>query len=206
VPRVAVPAALAILFSVFLSGFAASAPTPALASAGLRQCTKWDSKTQPPPTIAVYRVSEGFVERVDFKHYVTRVVSSEWNVPQAELRKAGAVAAKQYAWYHVLHWRGGKHGGKCYDVKDTTADQKYMSKSLQMIPNGVHNAVEATWSWRLWRGEKFPMTGYRTGTVKPCASDAGYRLYAKSAKRCAEKGWSAGRILRVYYTADLKTD
>ena len=202
-PRFA-PAAVAILFSLFLSGFAASAPSIASASAGLNQCTKWTSKENPPETISVYRVSEGFVERVNFKAYVTRVVSSEWNVREAELRKAGAVAVKQYAWYHVLHYRGGRHNGKCYDVRDTTSDQIYMSKNLNTIPSGVHSVVNATWSWRLWRGEKFPMTGYRTGSPSPCASDAGYRLYAKSANRCAVNGWSATRILEKYYTAKVR--
>ena len=197
------PAMLAMFASVFIAGFAAPVQ-PVAAQAGALQCTDWNSTNQPPETIAVYRVSEGFVERVNFRHYVARVVSREWNVPQVELRKAGAVAVKQYAWYHVLHWRGGTYNGNCFDVRDTTADQLYSGKPIDEIPSGVWSAVNATWTWRLQRGDKFPMTGYRLGEAVPCASDGGYRLYVRSGKRCAEKGWSAGRILRVYYTATLE--
>lgn len=196
------PAMLALFASVFFAGFAAPVQ-PVAARAGV-QCTNWTSTTQPPETVAVYRVSEGFVERVDFKDYVTRVVSREWNVKQAELRKTGAVAVKQYAWYHILHWRGGTYNGNCFDVRDSTADQLYASKPINEIPSGVQSAVESTWTWRLRRGDKFPMTGYRRGDDVPCAADAGYKLRARSGKRCAEKGWSAGRILRTYYTATLE--
>ena len=199
-PRVA-SAMLAVFASVSVLPFALPAQP---AQAGTRaQCTDWSSTSVPPPSIAVYRVNEGKVDRVDFKAYVMRVVSREWNVKQAALRKAGAHAVKQYAWYHVLRWRGGTYNGKCYDVKDTTADQLYANKPLSEIPRGVKNAVNAIWSWRLIRDGKFIMTGYRRGDRVPCASDAGYRLYARSGKRCANKGWSAERILQVYYTANL---
>jgi len=36
-----------------------------------------------------------------------------------------------------------------------------------------------------------------------CAEDAGYRLRVRSARKCANQGWSAGKILEVYYTAEL---
>lgn len=197
------PAMLAIFASVFLSGFAV--PVQPVAARASGHCTNWTSENQPPPDIAVYRVSEGKVERVDFRLYVARVVSREWNVPQVELRKAGAVAVKQYAWYHVLHYRGGTYNGQCFDVKDTTADQLYANKPTNQIPNGVWSAVDSTWTWRLHRGDKFPMTGYRHGKDVPCAQDAGYHLYVRSGKKCANNGWSAARILQVYYTSTLAT-
>jgi peptidoglycan hydrolase-like amidase len=190
---------LALIASFIAMPFA----VPATPVAAATQCTQWTSRSQPPQTIKVYRVSEGRVETVDFKHYVMRVVSREWNVDQRELRKAGAHAVKQYAWYHVLRWRGGTYNGKCYDVKDTTADQLYANKPLDTIPYRVKKAVNATWTWRLWRSDKFIMTGYRRGDDVPCAADAGYRLYVRSGRKCAAKGWSAERILRTYYTATL---
>jgi peptidoglycan hydrolase-like amidase len=195
------PAMLAFLASVFfaLSGFVVAVPTVA-ASAGLKQCSA-ATTTTPPDTIAVYRVATGRVQRVDFKLYVARVAYHEWNVDATALRKAGAVAAKQYAWYHVLNWRGGMANGQCFDVRDSTADQIYQAKSSTSIPTRIWNAVKDTWSWRMNRDGRFFMSGYRTGTVAPCASDAGSKLYARSAKRCAKKGWSAERILRTYYTA-----
>ena len=197
------PAMLAVIAS--LSALVVSAPVPVNAAASLDHCTDWNSKTEPPPTIRVYRVSEGMVDTVDFKAYVLRVVSREWNVKQYELRRAGAQAVKQFAWYHVLHYRGGKYDGKCYDVRDSTADQLYAAKPLEQIPDGVKKAVNSIWSWRLFRNDKFIMTGYRRGEDVGCAKDAGYRLYVRSARKCANKGWSAARILKTYYTATLKT-
>jgi peptidoglycan hydrolase-like amidase len=197
------PAMLAMA-SVFVAVLAAPiAGTAQSVAAADGHCTDWNSTTNPPPSIAVYRVSEGRVERVDFKTYVIRVVSREWNIDAAALRRAGAVAVKQYAWYHVLHYRGGTFNGRCFDVKDTTADQLYASKPIQDIPDRVKHAVNDTWSWHLFRNDKFPMTGYRLGQKVECAANAGYRLYVRSAKRCAHQGWDAERILQVYYTANL---
>ena len=197
------PAMLAITASVLFVGLSGFAGQVTPASAASRQCTDWTSKQQPPKDIAVFRVNEGMVQRVDFKLYVARVAAREWNVEQPELRKAGAVAVKQYAWYHVLHWRGGTYNGRCYDVKDTTSDQLYAAKPADSISNTIWNAVNDTWSWRLYRDNRLPMTGYRRGSDVGCAKDAGYRLYARSARKCAINGWSAERILEVYYTANL---
>jgi peptidoglycan hydrolase-like amidase len=176
---------------------------PATPALGASRCTDWSSRTTPPTTIRVYRVSEGFVETVDFKKYVYNVVMREWNVDNKRLRRAGAVAVKQYAWYHVLHYRGGSYNGRCYDVKDSTADQLYASRSVSSLPTRVKRAVNDTWSWRVIKSGKFIMTGYRRGEAVPCAKDAGRRLYARSARRCANQGWTADRILKVYYSASL---
>jgi peptidoglycan hydrolase-like amidase len=198
------PAALAIFASLIAFPFAVPA-APVFASAGPKQCTQWSSTTQPPTSIRVYRVSEGRVEQVPFKDYVMRVVSREWDVKGAALRNAGAVAAKQYAWYYVLHYRGGMYAGSCFDVKDTTADQLYADKSIGGLPRAVKTAVNDTWSWSLMRGTTFPLTGYRRGGDVPCASNAGYHLYVVSARKCAQAGWSAQQILEKYYTATLRT-
>ena len=196
------PAMLAILASLIALPFALPA-SPVLASAAPKHCTNWSSTSQPPQTVNVYRVSEGRVETVDFKDYVMRVVSREWNVKQDALRQAGAVAVKQYAWYHVLHYRGGKFNGQCFDVRDTTADQLYANKPLSQIPSAVKRAVDATWSWTVHRGGQFPMTGYRRGRKVACGHDAGYHLYVRSARKCAANGWSADRILAVYYSGTV---
>ena len=198
------PAALAILASLIAFPFVVPA-APVLASAAPKQCTQWSSTTQPPPSIKVYRVNEGRVETVNFKDYVLRVVSREWDVKQGALRQAGAVAVKQYAWYYVLHYRGGTYNGSCYDVKDTTADQLYADKSVSGLPRAVKKSVDATWTWALHRGSVFPMTGYRRGSNVPCGSNAGYHLYVRSARKCAAAGWSAQQILEKYYSATLTT-
>jgi peptidoglycan hydrolase-like amidase len=195
------PAMLAAAIALSAVPLVSLMPAPVRASGG--SCTNWTSTIEPPPEIAVYRVSEGTVETVDFRTYVIRVVSREWNVRQKALRMAGAQAVKQFAWYHVLHYRGGTYDGQCFDVRDTTADQLYADKPLSQIPRRVKRAVSKTWSWRLYRDDKFVMTGYRRGKKVACAADAGYRLYVRSARKCANQGWSATHILEVYYTADL---
>jgi len=195
------PAVLAI-FASFIA-LPITMPATALAGAQPQQCTKWSSSTQPPPTINVYRDSEGKVDTVDFKDYVLRVVSREWDVKQAALRDAGAVAVKQYAWYYVLHYRGGKSNGTCYDVKDTTADQLYAAKTVSTLPSSVKSAVDNTWSWSVWRAGKLPLTGYRRGADVSCGANAGYHLYVKSARKCADAGWSAQQILAKYYTGSV---
>ncbi len=198
------PAMLALIASVVLLPVAAVQPGLVQSVAAAKdKCTDWTSRSEPPPTIKVYRVTEGFVETVSFKHYVKNVVAREWNVKQRALRFAGAVAVKQYAWYHVLHYRGGMFDGQCFDVRDTTADQLFANKPASQIPTRVRRAVNKTWSWYLTRGDKFPMTGYRRGADVACAENAGYRLFVRSARKCAAAGWSAGRILEKYYTADL---
>ena len=198
---------LTIAASVLLVGLSAHAGyVPTAFAGGGEQCTNWTSKTEPPPNIAVYQVREGIVERVDFKLYVARVVSREWNVKQRELRNAGTVAAKQYAWYHVLHWRGDSYNGACFDVRDTRADQLYSAKPADQIPDVVWKSVDDTWTWQVFREGKFIMTGYRRGEDVRCAKDAGFRLYATSALDCVEKRhWDATRLLEVYYNADLVT-
>ena len=196
------PAIVAILASFICLPFAVPA-TPVLASTSAKHCTQWNSISQPPPTIRVYRVSEGKVDTVAFKDYVLRVVSREWNVKQPALRKAGAVAVKQYAWFHVLHYRGGHYNGECFDVRDTTADQLYAEKSIGSLPHDVKQAVDETWLWSVHRDGKLPMTGYRRGAKVGCAENAGYRLYVRSARRCAAQGWSAEEILAKYFTGTV---
>jgi len=195
------PAMLAAAIAISAMSLVSLPPAPTRAASG--SCTDWSSTTEPPPDIRVYRVSEGMVETVDFKTYVIRVASSEWNVKQKALRKAGAQAVKQFAWFHVLHYRGGTFEDQCYDVKDTTADQIYSAKPLDQIPSRVKKAVNSTWSWVLYRDGKLIMTGYRRGKDVDCAENAGYRLYVRSARKCAKQGWYAGRILKIYYTAEL---
>ena len=75
---------------------------------------------------------------------------------------------------------------------------------MKDIPSHVWRAIKATWSWRLFRGGKFILTGYRRGSDVPCAADAGYHLYARSGKKCAHQGWAPERILTTYYSATLE--
>ena len=105
-------------------GTAALGLVPPTAAAS---CTSWTSQVDPPPTIRVYRHLTGVVDTVDLKAYTKNVLSREWisSWTTASIR-SGAVAVKSYAWYMVLHWRGGVNAtGECFDLRDDTYDQVY---------------------------------------------------------------------------------
>lgn len=181
-------------------------PTPVSASSS---CTGWASEYQPPSTIRVLRTigpAAGTVQPVPFRAYVETVLAGEYGsstLPEA--LRAGAVAAKQYAWYHAMHWRGGRApGGNCYDVVDTPLDQLYRPERYHPTDRQV-SAVAATWRMSLRKYGQFFMTGYRGGSNVSCGANAdGWRLYQHSAYRCARDGLLAVAILRQFYDPGLE--
>ena len=99
----------------------------------------------------------GTVQEVDFREYVATTMAVEWpeHYP-LETLKAGAVATKQFAWYHVIHPRGGRGATcadgtqACYDVVDTTIDQYYYPEKYGVgKPDGpgrkIMAALDETW-------------------------------------------------------------
>jgi hypothetical protein len=190
-------AAVALLFPA-----AAMSPQPVEAS---RSCTGWTSITRPPDTIRVLR-RDGVVEQVNFRRYVGIVMASgEWpsRMPTALLR-AGAVAVKQFAWRHSLK---GNHrsgfvtaSGECYDVLSTTRDQLYRPDRAN-VTNKQWNAIDSTWGLSVRKNGKFMLTQYNSGSSSTeCGSDAnGKVIRQRSARDCANKGYSARQILRTYY-------
>jgi hypothetical protein len=180
-------------------------PSRVVAASG---CTAWTNTNLPPVSIRVLRTwgpAATRVQQVDFRAYVETVMASEWpsSWPRETLR-AGAVAVKQYAWYHARTWRGGVSAdGACYDVVDSTSDQVYRPE--ERIPALTHRAaVAATWHVSLRKGTTFIMTGYRAGSSVACGSNAdGYRLYQWSARDCGAKGLTYESILRRYYGLGL---
>ena len=62
--------------------------------------------------------------------------------------RSGALAVKHYAWYQVLHWRGGTNAtAQCFDLRDDTVDQVY--DPSQPTYTTAAAAVDATWSMRV---------------------------------------------------------
>lgn len=173
-------------------------------SDGGRDCSRWTSTTKPPDYIRVYRHRSGRIQRVPFRRYVVTVLGKEWPsyLPQA-LVEAGAVAVKQYAWYHVLHGPRHTRDGRCYDVKDGTSDQLYRPRRARVHADH-YNAADATWNVSLLRKGKLLMTGYRRGHNGRCGRDAnGWKLYARTGARCAHRGKNYLQILRIYYGPDI---
>ena len=138
-------------------------------------------------------------------------MSWEWpeTYPLQALR-AGAVAVKQFGWYHARNWRGGKTAERaCYDVKDTSADQIYRPETRSAGPKQLA-AVVTTWNLSIRRTRNgtpgyFILTGYAPGSIATCGAEKnGYRLYQKGVKACAKAGLTYEQIARIYYGSTLQ--
>ncbi len=205
-PHLLMAAAIAVAtpFAGPLAGTAA--PVHAGSSCG----TNHDSKVTPPSTIRVHRTASDTVDIVPFREYVGIVMASgEWPyyLPQAVL-EVGATATKQYAWYYTLegHHRSWyrTQDGVCYDVKDTTNDQLFRPERADVKQKQL-DAVEATWDLTLRKNGRFFLTGYRAGVEPECGADAnGWKIYAKSAVDCAERGMDRQAIQELYLMPRLK--
>jgi hypothetical protein len=183
--------------------FAAS--TVAAATPGGRDCGRWTSTTTPPDYIHVYRNKTGRIDKVPFRRYLVVVLGKEWPgyLPHA-LIEAGAVAAKQYAWYHVLQGPRTLKDGRCFHVRDGIQDQLYRPGKSR-VRQDHYDAVDKTWGVTLIKSERFFMTGYRRGYKGRCGKDAnGWKLFARTGTRCAYSGKDFLQILRIYYGPDLQ--
>jgi hypothetical protein len=208
---------------------APAAPSAAPTFDATGRCTVWRSQFTPPRTVRVLRTKRdktpwkiaGTVQEVDFRDYVAVTMAVEWpeHYPGQTLR-AGAIATKQYAWYHILDWRGGTKrvdGEKvCYDVVDTTVDQYYYPEKygLGMLRGPgpkIQAAIGETWDVSLRKfkatsdSSRFFLTGYRAGSSTTCGADAnGFKLYHHSTRACGLDGLKWREILRKYLKPNLE--
>lgn len=210
--------AAALLASPAATAGAQPSPTPvspqpqsvSRASTALNGCSGYTSQTVPPKTIKVYRTKLGRVDTVDFKTYVKNVLPREW-IPSWDPKSldAGAMAAKTFAWYEVLHHKSStySHNGVCYDVKDTVADQVYVPGSADARTSA---AVDRTWSTYMHRGGQIflaqfcaNMNCYDLSTRDTCGEAVnGTRLSQWGSQDCAARlGLSSEAILKKYYGA-----
>ena len=193
--RTLLAAILAVASSL---GTAAPGLVPSVAAAS---CTAWTSQVDPPPTIRVYRHLTAVVDTVDFKVYAKNVLSREWiSSWTTESLRSGAIAVKSYAWYQVLHWRGGVNAaGECFDLRDDTNDQVYdPSKSTYST---MAAAVDATWSTRVLKNGAIFATYYNAGSSgEACGANAvGWKMYQWGTQTCGLAGRTAAQILFTYY-------
>lgn len=184
----------------------AAALMPQAADAHTASCSGWTSTANPPPTIRVLRHRTDRVVTVNFQRYVITVMGKEWpSYLPFQVIEAGAVAVKQYGWYHTLqgHQKVSRRG-ECYDVVDSTRDQIYKPHKARV--RRIHRrAVAATWNTTLIKRGRFFMTGYRRGLKRRCGRDAtGYKLFARSATKCARGGHDWLSILQIYYGPRLQ--
>ncbi len=164
-------------------------------------CSAWSSESTPPPTIRVFRHATGTIDTVSFGPYVKNVLSREWiGSWSAQSLQSGALIVRNYAWYQVLHWRGGVDvGGACFDIRDDTGDQVY--DPSQPTWGTAAAAVDVSWSGLVHQnGHIFP-TYYNAGDVnEACGANAnGWKAFQWGTQACGLGGMSAAQIVLTYY-------
>ncbi|MCX6071770.1 MAG: dockerin type I domain-containing protein [Chloroflexi bacterium] len=137
------------------------------------------------------------VETIDFKEYVKHVLPNEWVASwPTESVRAGAMAAKMYAWSYIAV--GGKWSDA--DVYDSTCDQVY---NPAVSYTSTNNAVDFTWNWRLLRSDGLHLfrTFYRAYSSQ-CAGAGltGYCMGQYESRDMAYDLYTWDEILAVFYT------
>ncbi len=130
------------------------------------------------------------IEVVDFKEYVKHVLPNEWwaSWPGESLR-AGAMAAKMYAWYWIA--AGGKWDDA--DVYDSTCDQVY---NPAVEYESTNLAVDFTWNWLMMRDSQFILTQYRAYDSQCGSADC---MGQWDSRDKALNSWTWDEILLFYY-------
>jgi hypothetical protein len=194
-----------VVLSALLVAAAGAASAHPVAAAGA--CAAWPTSFTPPPEIRILRVATGVVEVVPFRTYVENVTAWEWpSSYPAEALEAGAIAVKQYAWYHAMRPRATyvTIAGECYHVRDDTVDQLY---DPSRVPHPSHvAAVDATWATTLRKDGSFFLSGYGSGTSDACGADLSptrTRLAQRGVRACALAGQGLADILRTYLDPGL---
>jgi hypothetical protein len=209
-------AAVPVLVGALLLAPVGSIPAPAgvtgpATALAAGTCTGWPSDSVPPTAIRVLRTSgpaSGTVQVVNFHDYATVVMAAEWGAGNpADALEAGAVAVKEYAWYHAMFWRGGTAtDGSCYDLVDSSLDQIYAPETHVPAASLV-TAVDATWGVTVRRNTSLFVTHYQAGANVACGANAdGAHLYQVSATHCAQDGMTYDQILTTYYGPNVEVD
>ena len=136
------------------------------------------------------------VQTLRFVDYLRGVLPNEWRAewPDAAL-DVGAVAVKQYAWYHAFIHPKWSSRGYAFDLLDNTCDQYYRDNSADQRTDV---ALARTWFTVLTRNSAlFPL--YYRALVEQCGTSADCLGQVESAQ-LASAGKSAADILAYYYS------
>ena len=140
------------------------------------------------------------VEVVDFLEYVKHVLPNEW-IPSwpGESLRAGAMAAKMYAWSIIA--AGGKWPDA--DVYDSTCDQVY---NPAVSYASTDAAVEFIWNWRQTRDGPLVRDYYRA-YYSQCvdAGLAGRCMGQYESEEMAYDGDTWDEIITFFYPGSLLT-
>lgn len=174
---------------------------PPASDAGSPQLAYY-SILEPPPTIRVRITSNPMscnhrasytVATVNFKDYVKHVLPNEWGDDwHTESLRAGAMAAKAYAWHRVN--AGGQWPDA--DIWGSTCDQVYRPEIAYASTNA---AVDATWDYVMLREGAILFASYRNRLSECPDSQAGSCLGQWESKAMAEQGQTWQAILAHFY-------
>jgi peptidoglycan hydrolase-like amidase len=136
---------------------------------------------------------------VRFVDYVREVLPNEWiaSWPSASL-EAGAVAAKQFAWYNAFVVQKWRRYGYHFDLLDSTCDQVYKPGTAHVSTDA---AIASTWWLVLTRNGALFETGYRNWYAR-CPQN-GNCMGQWDSKELADAGWTSDQILLNFYSGSI---
>lgn len=162
----------------------------------INNCSRWVQDGMP-----IVRV-----DTVDFKEYVRNVLPNEWVYTwHAESLKAGALAAKMFAWwrYNILE-QYPQYRPQGVHVVNNVCDQVYIPGSARPSTNA---AVDATWPDRMTDPNDRVVEIHYLAWDWQCANaysvngGGWYRCMGQNeSAQLANAGWTYKAILQRYYT------
>ncbi|MCU0475940.1 MAG: SpoIID/LytB domain-containing protein [Anaerolineae bacterium] len=144
------------------------------------------------------------VQTVDFKQYIKNVLPNEWPSSwHPESLKAGAVAAKMFAWwrYNILE-QFPQYRPQGVHVVNNVCDQVYIAG--RSAPS-TDAAVDATWPYRMTDNERVVEIHYLAWDWQCAnaftANGGGWRrcMGQNESNQLANSGWDFQGILQRYY-------
>lgn len=157
-------------------------------------CSDWVNNGRPVTEIVT----------MDFKTYIKNVLPNEWpNAWHAESLKAGAVAAKMFAWWRINlteTYAGIRPEG--VHVVDNTCDQVFFEGSARPTTDA---AIDATWPIRMTDAERvveihYLAWDYQCDNALALNGGGWWRCMGQNESRTlAESGMGYQNILMTYY-------
>ena len=136
------------------------------------------------------------VEVVNFNSYVRHVLPNEWpHYWRKEALRAGAMAAKMFAWYWID--RGGWRPDE-FDVWDSTCSQWYAPDNPTR--NSTDQAIYYTWNWRMVNGSGLLFQPYYKQNDYEYECTPGICMSQEGSNEMANDGYTWDEILLHYYS------
>ncbi|HRL10566.1 MAG TPA: SpoIID/LytB domain-containing protein [Aggregatilineales bacterium] len=161
--------------------------TPREIYSSFLSCSDWVNAGMP--------VSE--VIEIPFHEYVKNVLPNEWiHTWHPEALKAGAIAAKTFAWYKMTLRGTVWQRPNGADVVDNTCDQVFIRNSRRA---STDTAVDATWHLRMSRNNRILPINYLDRLWRCESYNWPDCMGQWDSQTNALDGWTYDQILHFYY-------